>query len=171
MVFKCGGQDHRLSQLNSCRLAASGGIMIDNNVCRKDSPGIQKDRCADGLLDVRDQIKPQLCVNKMKRLLNILKIKIVNYVYKTNYSSFTDKMKFVYFKFHFIYPTGKPMAPHLLRCQGIAVGNYSFSLGRLGAGAPSTFAHLGHGSASPARLTIVDIASPEGRKYGNNAEP
>jgi hypothetical protein len=94
MVFKCGGQDHRLSQLNSCRLAASGGIMIDNNVCRKDSPGIQKDRCADGLLDVRDQIKPQLCVNKMKWFLNILKIKIVNYVYQTSYSSLIDELNF-----------------------------------------------------------------------------
>jgi len=38
---------------------------------------------------------------------------------------------------------GKPMAPHLLRCQGIAVGDYSFTLGRLEAGAPSTFAHSG----------------------------
>jgi hypothetical protein len=36
------------------------------------------------------------------------------------------------------------MPPHLLRCQGIAVGNYSFTLGRLEAGAPSTFAHLGY---------------------------
>lgn len=35
------------------------------------------------------------------------------------------------------------MPPHLLRCQGIAVGNYSFTLGRLEAGAPSTFAQLG----------------------------
>jgi hypothetical protein len=51
-------------------------------------------------------------------------------------------MKFVYFKLHFIYPPGKPMPPHLLRCQGIAVGKYSFILGRLEAGAPSTFAHL-----------------------------
>ena len=35
------------------------------------------------------------------------------------------------------------MPSHLLRCQGIAVGNYSFTLGRLEAGAPSTLAHLG----------------------------
>jgi hypothetical protein len=35
------------------------------------------------------------------------------------------------------------MAPHLLRCQGIAVGNYSFTLGRLEAGPPSTLAQLG----------------------------
>jgi hypothetical protein len=35
------------------------------------------------------------------------------------------------------------MAPHLQRCQGLAVADYSFTLGRLEAGAPSTFAHLG----------------------------
>ncbi len=36
------------------------------------------------------------------------------------------------------------MPPHLLRCQRIAVAYYSFNLGRLEAGAPSTFAHLGY---------------------------
>jgi hypothetical protein len=36
------------------------------------------------------------------------------------------------------------MAPHLQRCQGLAVADYSFTLGRLEAGAPSTFAHLGY---------------------------
>ena len=36
------------------------------------------------------------------------------------------------------------MPPHLLRCQGIAVDNYSFTLGRLEAGAPLTFAQLGY---------------------------
>jgi hypothetical protein len=35
------------------------------------------------------------------------------------------------------------MAPHLLRCQGLAVGNYSFTLERLEAGVPSAFAQLG----------------------------
>ena len=35
------------------------------------------------------------------------------------------------------------MPPHLLRCQGFAVADYSFTLGRLEAGAPSTFAQLG----------------------------
>jgi hypothetical protein len=34
------------------------------------------------------------------------------------------------------------MPPYLLRCQGIAVGHYSFTLGRLEAGVPWTFAHL-----------------------------
>jgi len=45
--------------------------------------------------------------------------------------------------FHFVYPSGKPMPPHLLRCQGLAVDDYSFTLGRLKAGATSTFAQLG----------------------------
>jgi len=46
--------------------------------------------------------------------------------------------------FHFVYPSGKPMPPHLLRCQGLAVDDYSFTLGRLKAGATSTFAQLGY---------------------------
>ena len=45
--------------------------------------------------------------------------------------------------FHFVYPSGKPMSPHPLRCQGLAVDDYSFTLGRLKAGATSTFAQLG----------------------------
>ena len=45
--------------------------------------------------------------------------------------------------FHFVYPSGKPMPRHLLRCQGLAVNDYSFALGRLEAGTPSTFAQLG----------------------------
>ncbi len=35
------------------------------------------------------------------------------------------------------------MSPHLLRCQGLVADNYSFALGRLKAGATSTFAQLG----------------------------
>jgi hypothetical protein len=35
------------------------------------------------------------------------------------------------------------MIPHLLRCQEIAVANYSFNLGRLEAAASSTFATSG----------------------------
>jgi hypothetical protein len=35
------------------------------------------------------------------------------------------------------------MPPHLLRCQGLAVDDYSFALGRLEAGIPSTLAQLG----------------------------
>ncbi len=45
--------------------------------------------------------------------------------------------------FHFVYPSGKPMSPHLLRCQGLAVDDYSVALGRLKAGATSTFAQSG----------------------------
>ena len=51
-------------------------------------------------------------------------------------------MKFVYFMLHFIYPSGKPILPHLLCCQGFAVDDYSFALGRLEAEAAATFAHL-----------------------------
>ena len=29
---------------------------------------------------------------------------------------------------HFIYPTGKPRIPHLLRCRGSSVKYYSFTL-------------------------------------------
>jgi len=42
--------------------------------------------------------------------------------------------------FPLVYPLGKPMPHHLLRCQGLAADDYSFALGRLEAGAPSTFA-------------------------------
>jgi hypothetical protein len=42
-----------------------------------------------------------------------------------------------------VYPAGKPMILHLLRCQEIAVGDYSFNLGRLEATASSTFATSG----------------------------
>jgi hypothetical protein len=34
------------------------------------------------------------------------------------------------------------MPSHLLRCQGLAVDNHSFALGRLEAGTSSTFAQL-----------------------------
>ena len=35
------------------------------------------------------------------------------------------------------------MIPHLLRCQGFAVDDYGFALGRLGSGASSAFAQSG----------------------------
>jgi phage protein U len=38
----------------------------------------------------------------------------------------------------------KRMPLHLLRCQGLAVNDYSFALGRLEAGTPSTSAQLGY---------------------------
>jgi hypothetical protein len=31
-------------------------------------------------------------------------------------------------KSHFVYPLGKPMIPHLLRYQGLAVDDYGFAL-------------------------------------------
>jgi hypothetical protein len=34
-------------------------------------------------------------------------------------------------KSHFVYPPGKPMIPHLLRYQGLAVEDYSFALAAL----------------------------------------
>ncbi len=40
---------------------------------------------------------------------------------------------------HFVYPAGKPIIPHLLRYQGLAVMHYGFALGCLGSVAFSTF--------------------------------
>ena len=48
-----------------------------------------------------------------------------------------------------VYPAGKPRILHLLRCQGIAVAYYSFTLGRLEAAASSTFATSGITLAVP----------------------
>ena len=63
-------------------------------------------------------------------------------VFKIEYVLYGCVLVLVKF-FHFVYPSGKPMSPHLLRCQGLAVDDYSFALGRLEAGATSTFAQLG----------------------------
>ena len=41
-----------------------------------------------------------------------------------------------------VYPPGKPRILHLLRCQGLAIVNYGFALGRLGATALSAFATM-----------------------------
>jgi hypothetical protein len=46
---------------------------------------------------------------------------------------------------HVVYPLGKPMTPHLLRCQGFGVAYYSLTLERLESAASSTFATLGQG--------------------------
>ena len=70
------------------------------------------------------------------------------------YYTFYSRLIFLREYFHFVYPfglrfqlrpnrPGNPMARHLLRCQGFAVAYYGFTLGRLGYGAPSTFAQLG----------------------------
>ena len=39
-------------------------------------------------------------------------------------------------KSHFVYPMGKPMAPHLLRYQGLAVDDYGFALDASNLGHP-----------------------------------
>ncbi len=44
---------------------------------------------------------------------------------------------------HRILSEPKRMPLHLLHCQGLAVADYSFALGSLEAGTPSTFAPLG----------------------------
>ncbi len=53
-------------------------------------------------------------------------------------------------KSHFVYPLGKPMTPHILRYQGLAVDDYGVTrdvsnlpVRRDLRGAPSTFAQLG----------------------------
>jgi hypothetical protein len=55
------------------------------------------------------------------------------------------------------------MPPHLLRCQGIAVAYYSFTLGRLEAGAPSTLAHLGFKKSADFNSKIHSM-SPKTKK-------
>jgi len=49
----------------------------------------------------------------------------------------------IYNNHHIVYPSGKPRMLYLLRCQGLAVKCYSFTLGRLGATAFLTFATMG----------------------------
>ena len=49
------------------------------------------------------------------------------------------------------------MAPHLLRCQGIAVAYYNFTLGRLEAGAPSTFAQSGYENVGAITVKHTDV--------------
>jgi hypothetical protein len=42
----------------------------------------------------------------------------------------------MFIKSHFVYPSGKPMIPHSLRCQGFAVAYYGFTLDALELGHP-----------------------------------
>jgi hypothetical protein len=44
------------------------------------------------------------------------------------------------------------MIPHLLRCQGFAVPDYGFTLGRLGSEASSTFATSGYRKLSKRKM-------------------
>lgn len=67
---------------------------------------------------------------------------VINYsVQKVNLANSkflkTEKMALI------VYRKGKPKIPHRPRCQGFAVGYYSFTLGRLGSAAFSTFPTLG----------------------------
>jgi len=53
------------------------------------------------------------------------------------------------FKSHFVYPENNAESrwyPIFCVTKGVAVGNYSFTLGRLEAGAPSTFDHFEFGN-------------------------
>jgi hypothetical protein len=45
------------------------------------------------------------------------------------------KYKFIK-KSHFVYPLGKPMIPHLLHYQGLAVNDYGFALDASNMGHP-----------------------------------
>ena len=56
---------------------------------------------------------------------------------------------------YFVFLSGKPMMPYFLRCRGLAVDDYSFALGRLGPGAPATFAHLGFYNTSLLNITFI----------------
>ena len=47
-------------------------------------------------------------------------------------------------KSHFVYPSGKPMIPHLLRYQGFAVGYYAAKQILLGYGFTLDALELGH---------------------------
>jgi len=57
------------------------------------------------------------------------------------------------------------MAPHLLRCQGIAVGPPDFTLGRLEAGAPSTFANQGTFKALNFKSLLSESLGPFHIRY------
>jgi hypothetical protein len=83
-----------------------------------------------------------MIVNKLMRNSKSLKIQGLALLFigcdKTNIGELSSAVFF----HHFVYPLGKPMIPHLLRCRVFAVVNYSFTLGRLGSGTSSTFDQL-----------------------------
>jgi predicted DNA-binding protein (MmcQ/YjbR family) len=78
----------------------------------------------------------------MKKLWIILKLKHIYWLSSNLVSLIFVRYKSHFLNLHFVYPPGKPMIPHLLRCQGFAVAYYGFTLGRLGSKASSTFAQL-----------------------------
>jgi len=74
------------------------------------------------------RIEHQLSVNKM--LTNIKRIKNTGCEYAINLLRKNgDRRVIIRCLFHhFVYPTGKPMIPHLLCYQGLAVDDYGFAL-------------------------------------------
>ena len=79
-------------------------------------------------------IIPQMIVNKTMRDIKSSKIQGLTLLLigcdKTNIEALSSDV----FS-SFCLPEGKPMIHHLLCCRGFAVDDYSFTLGRLGAGA------------------------------------
>ena len=68
-------------------------------------------------------------------------------------------------RLHFVYPSGKPMIPHLPCCQGFAVIYHGFALGRLESEAPSTFALLGYKAISgeiKIKMIAIILATKKG---------
>ena len=59
-------------------------------------------------------------------------------------------------------PSGKPMMPHLLRCQGFAVGYYSFTLGALDLQHPRLLHHWGLHDLS--RCIGIEGIYPDGKR-------
>jgi hypothetical protein len=55
----------------------------------------------------------------------------------------------IHFKSHFVYPSGKPMIPHLLRYQGFEVYEYDFALEALNLGHPRLSLNQGIHSLKP----------------------
>jgi len=84
-----------------------------------------------------------MSVNKIDRDYNVPILMSNPVILTIFYISTNSKIWILQFYIDFVYPSGKPMIPHLLRCRGFAVNDYSFTLGRLGYGASSTFAQSG----------------------------
>ena len=62
---------------------------------------------------------------------------IANSVIPFKILNFFDRCDIILEKsLHFVYPAGKPMIPHLLCCQGLAVVYYGFALDALDLGHP-----------------------------------
>jgi predicted DNA-binding protein (MmcQ/YjbR family) len=82
----------------------------------------------------------------MKKLWITLKLKHIYWLSSNLVSLIFVRYKSHFLNLHFVYPTGKPMIPHFLRCQGFAARQSpladGFTLGRLGSKASSTFAQL-----------------------------